>query len=330
MTSEMKNHLAIEANGLEKTYKGNVKALQGLSFAVETGTIFALLGPNGAGKSTAVKILTTLSRPNAGSAQVAGVDVLRQPDRVRRMIGVVAQKSGLDLEATGRENLTLQGQLYGMGGDTLKARVAELLERFGLADAAGRVTREYSGGMQRRLDIAMGLIHRPQVLFLDEPTTGLDPEVRAMMWKEIEELAAAEGLTILLTTHYLEEADRLAQRLAIIDRGKTVVEGTPDELKGQLQGDAIHVELGEFEMNGQLTAALNQLTGVREVTLDGSSFRARVDSGATAVPGVLAALESRGVPVASVTVSRPSLDDVYLRYAGRAYSESGSPAGEKK
>jgi ABC-type Na+ transport system ATPase subunit NatA len=178
--------------------------------------VLGLLGPNGAGKSTTVKILTTLSLPDSGSARVAGVDVLAEPDRVRRSIGLVGQRSGVDLEATGRENLTLQGQVYGLRGTELRSRVGELLERFGLAEAADRVARGYSGGMQRRLDIAMGLIHRPQVLFLDEPTTGLDPEVRAGTWAEIAHLSAGEGLTILLTTHYLEEADRLAGRLAIV------------------------------------------------------------------------------------------------------------------
>ena len=319
--------LAIEARGLEKRY-GDVRALRGLSLEVEGGTIFGLLGPNGAGKSTAVKILTTLSRPDAGEARVAGFDVRREPNRVRHAIGVVGQRSGVDREATGRENVTLEGQLYGLRGRELRARVDELLERFGLAEAADRIARGYSGGMQRRLDIAMGLVQRPQVLFLDEPTTGLDPEVRAEMWSEIARLSTDEGLTILLTTHYLEEADRLARRLAILDRGRVVAGGTPDDLKGELRGDAVQVELPEEVVrarNGRVSgarAALERLEGVREVALDGRSLRARVDSGATAVPTVLAALEAEGVPVASVTMARPSLDDVYLRYTGRAFSEA--------
>jgi ABC-2 type transport system ATP-binding protein len=194
---------AIEAHDLVKTYHGGVRALDGLGFAVQAGTVFGLLGPNGAGKTTTVKILTTLSRPDAGRARVAGLDVLRQPGQVRRLIGVVAQHSGVDREATGRENLTLQGLVHGLRGRELRRRVAGLLERFGLAEAADRVVGGYSGGMQRRLDIALGLVHRPRVLFLDEPTTGLDPEVRADLWEEIARLAAGEGLTILLTTHYL-------------------------------------------------------------------------------------------------------------------------------
>jgi ABC-2 type transport system ATP-binding protein len=313
---------AIEAQGLVKTYPGGVRALDGLGFAVQAGTVFGLLGPNGAGKTTTVKILTTLSRPDAGRARVAGLDVLRQPDQVRRLIGVVAQHSGVDREATGRENLTLQGLVHGLRGRELRRRVAGLLERFGLAEAADRVVGGYSGGMQRRLGIALGLVHRPQVLFLDEPTTGLDPEVRADLWEEIARLATGEGLTILLTTHYLEEADRLASRLAIVDHGRIVVEGTPDGLKRELRGDAVQVELAEPEPDARVSGALDRLDTVREVTLEGRSLRARSDSGATAVPSVLAALESAGVKVASVTVARPSLDDVYLRYTGRAFGEA--------
>ena len=317
---------AIEALDLTKKYPGDVQALRGLSFSVEPGTVFGLLGPNGAGKSTTVKILTTLSRPDAGQARVAGIDVVRHPDRVRRAIGYVAQRSAVDPEATGRENLALQARLHGISGRGLRRRVAELLERFGLAEAANRLARTYSGGMQRKLDVAMGLIHRPQVLFLDEPTTGLDPEARADMWAEISRLASQEGLTILLTTHYLEEADHLARRLAIVDRGRVVAEGTPDQLKGELRGDAIQVELVQAPGNGLVRHALDRLRGVREVTLEGRSLRARVDSGATAVPVVLGALEASGVAVAAVTIARPSLDDVYLRYAGRAFSEADQGA----
>jgi ABC-2 type transport system ATP-binding protein len=311
---------AIEARELTKTYGGGVRALDGLGFTVETGTVFGLLGPNGAGKSTTVKILTTLSRPDSGQASVAGVDVLAQPERVRRAIGLVAQRSGVDLEATGRENLTLQGQVYGLRGAELRGRVGDLLGRFGLAETADRVARGYSGGMQRRLDIAMGLIHRPRVLFLDEPTTGLDPEVRADMWAEIAHLAA-EGLTILLTTHYLEEADRLAGRLAIVDRGRVVAEGSPNELKGELRGDAIHVELGDPEPDGRAHAALDRVPGVWEVTIEGRSLRAWTQDGSAAVPAVLQALEAGGVRVASVTIARPSLDDVYLRHTGRSFAK---------
>jgi ABC-2 type transport system ATP-binding protein len=320
---------AIEARGLTKCYPGDVRALVGLDFTVEPGTVFGLLGPNGAGKSTAVKILTTLSRPDEGTAAVAGHDVLAEPDAVRRSIGVVAQRSGVDREATGRENLRLQGQSYGMGGRALEDRASELLERFGLADAADRIGRTYSGGMERRLDIALALVHSPKVLFLDEPTTGLDPEVRADMWREIERLAAEQGITVLLTTHYLEEADRLAKQLAIVDRGKVVARGTPEELKGGLRGDAVVVELAG-QHNGEVSRALERVDGLREIAVDGASLRARADDGARAVPQVLHALEAGGVGVASVTVARPSLDDVYLRFAGRTFDEADKETETKR
>jgi ABC-2 type transport system ATP-binding protein len=307
---------AIQADDLVKTY-GDVRALDGLSLAVPPGTIFGLVGPNGAGKSTTVRVLTTLSRADSGSARVAGHDVLADPGAVRRAIGCVGQRSGVDVEATGVENLLLQGQIHGLRGRALAVRVAELLEQFGLSDAGGRFVKRYSGGMQRRLDIAIALVHRPQVLFLDEPTTGLDPEVRAEMWREILDMAR-EGLSILLTTHYLDEADRLASELAIVDRGRVVAGGSPEQLKAELRGDSIHVELG-FAANGAVTAALEPLSGVRELVIDGSSLHARADDGARAVPLVLGALEAGGIDVASVTVSRPSLDDVYLRHAGRSF-----------
>jgi ABC-2 type transport system ATP-binding protein len=312
-----KMNTAIEAEGLTKTYAGEVRALDRLSFSVEEGTVFGLLGPNGAGKSTTVKILTTLSRPDSGGAWVAGHDVLSEPAAVRDAIGVVSQKSSADIQATGRENLRLQGQIFGMGGVELESRIGALLDQFRLTDAADRLVRTYSGGMQRRLDVALALVHGPQVLFLDEPTTGLDPEVRSEMWEEISRLTG-EGLTVLLTTHYLEEADHLASRLAIVDRGSVVAEGTPDELKRELKGDAIHVELDGQTHDG-LARLLEGVTGVNDVQANGRALHARADDGARTVPAVLQALEARGVPVASVTVARPSLDDVYLRYAGRTF-----------
>jgi ABC-2 type transport system ATP-binding protein len=310
---------AIVADGLEKRYPGDVTALDGLSFSVEAGTIFGLLGPNGAGKSTTVKVLTTLSRPDAGSASVVGSDVIAEPDHVRRVIGTVGQRIAVDPEATGRENLDLAGRIHGLGGARLRQRVDELLHRFGLADAADRVARTYSGGMQRKLDVAMGLIHRPRVLFLDEPTTGLDPEARADLWAEIERLTRSDELTILLTTHYLEEADRLASRLAIVDHGRVVATGSPDELKAELRGDAIVVELADGSVDERAVSVLTRVPGIGESLVDGRCLRARVERGASAVPAVLSALEGAGIGVASVTVSRPSLDDVYLRHTGRSF-----------
>ena len=258
---------AIEAVDLRKSYGEDVQALDGLTFSVPAGTVFGLLGPNGAGKSTTVKILTTLAHPDGGSAKVAGHDILSEAPRVRESIGVVSQAGGLDREATGRENLRLQGQVFGMGGRELERRIDELLEQFRLGDAGNRLVREYSGGMQRRLDVAQGLVHKPQVLFLDEPTTGLDPEVRAEMWDEIARLAGA-GLTVLLTTHYLEEADRLAAQLAIVDKGKVVAEGSPDELKRELRGDAIHIELGtESAGEAAVREALARVDGLDRARL---------------------------------------------------------------
>jgi ABC-2 type transport system ATP-binding protein len=318
---------AIEASNLRKTYKGGVRALDGLSLEVEAGAIFGLLGPNGAGKSTAVKILTTLSLADGGEARVAGLDVVRHAERVRSAIGVVGQRPGLDPDATGRENLEMQAEIYGIRGAARRERVDELLGRLGLAEAGGRLAKTYSGGMQRRLDVALGLVHRPKVLFLDEPTTGLDPEARADLWREIERLAREEEMTILLTTHYLEEADRLASRLVIVDRGRVVAEGSPDELKSELRGDTVQVELVESS-NGDAVGAVERLPGISELTVDGRLLRARVDSGAAAIPSVISALEQGGLRVASATVARPSLDDVYLRHAGRSFQQADTDAKE--
>ncbi|WP_203702205.1 ATP-binding cassette domain-containing protein [Asanoa iriomotensis] len=315
---------AIEAEDLVKSY-GEVRALQGLTFSVPAGGIFSLLGPNGAGKSTTVKILTTLSRADSGRATVAGHDVGRQPNKVRRAIGYVSQKSAVDPEATGVENLTLQGQLYGLRGAPLKQRVAELLDQFHLTAEGGRLVRTYSGGMQRKLHVGMGLLHRPSVLFLDEPTIGLDPEARAEIWQEISRLATDEGLTVLLTTHYLDEADRLADRIAIVDAGKVVVEGTSEELKGELRGDTVQFEFAE-PPNAELVNRVlsDQDDAMSEIKIDGRVLRARVGNGATALPATLAALTAAGATVAAATVSRPSLDDVYLRYTGRAFHNTGN------
>jgi ABC-2 type transport system ATP-binding protein len=309
---------AITVSELRKSY-GEVQALDGVSFQVREGEVFGLLGPNGAGKSTTVRVLVTLTYADEGSASILGHDVRRDQNAVRRLIGYVPQDSGVDQYGTGRENLMLQGRVQGMGGRELRARALELLELVGIADAADRIVKTYSGGMRRRLDIALGLVHRPRVLFLDEPTTGLDPEARVAMWEEVSRLAAAESLTILLTTHYLEEADQLADRLAIVSQGKIVVEGTPAELKAGLSGDAVHVELE----NGAVEEAQSILAGVGarpEQVLDGRTIVSRVENGGRALPGIISALEGAGIPVASVSLSRPSLDDVYLHFTGRDFT----------
>ena len=308
---------AIVVSELRKSY-GEVQALDGVSFAVREGEVFGLLGPNGAGKSTTVRVLVTLTHPDSGSASVNGHDVVRKADTVRRSIGYVPQDSGVDQYGTGRENLMLQGRVQDMGGDDLRRRVDELLDLVGIADAADRIVKTYSGGMRRRLDIVLGLVHRPRVLFLDEPTTGLDPEARVAMWAEVSRLAQAEALTILLTTHYLEEADQLADRLSIVSQGKVVVEGTPAELKGGLRGDAVHVELE----NGAVDEAKRVIASVGarpEQVVEGKIIVSRVANGARELPGILSALESAGISVAAASLSRPTLDDVYLHYTGREF-----------
>jgi ABC-2 type transport system ATP-binding protein len=323
---------SIEAHGLVKTYplsgkapgkakSARLKALDGLDLSVPIGTIFALVGPNGAGKTTTVKILTSLATPDEGKATIEGIDVLASPAKARKVIGVVAQRSGADPTATGRENLILQGHLYGLDTKTAKRRADELLEHFQLSDAAKRFVRTYSGGMQRRLDVALGLMHRPKVLFLDEPTTGLDPESRTAMWQEISRLAAVDQMTVLLTTHYLEEADRLADRIAIVDHGRVVAEGEPEQLKQELKGDVVQVELPANAGRRDVQDALSSIAAIRDVYVADGSVSARSDDGAATVPAVLAALAAAGIPAKSVAVARPSLDEVYLRYAGRRYTE---------
>jgi ABC-2 type transport system ATP-binding protein len=314
---------AITVDGLRKRYD-DVQALDGVSFQVREGEVFGLLGPNGAGKSTTVRVLVTLTRADGGVASILGHDVRTDQSAVRKLIGYVPQDSGVDQFGTGRENLMLQGRVQGLGGRQLRARAEQLLELVGIADAADRIVKNYSGGMRRRLDIALGLVHRPRVLFLDEPTTGLDPEARVAMWEEVSRLAEAETLTILLTTHYLEEADQLADRLAIVSQGKVVVEGTPAELKTGLRGDAVHVELE----NGAIDEAQRVLAevGARpEQVLDGRTIISRVENGGRALPGIMSALESAGIAVASVSLSRPSLDDVYLHFTGRDFSAEDRP-----
>jgi ABC-2 type transport system ATP-binding protein len=331
---------AVEAEDLRKSYKGGrrkdrgaassgqagdgdgrVRALDGLSFSVAPGTVYALLGPNGAGKTTTVRILTTLSRPDQGRARVAGIDVLAQPGRVRSVIGAVSQHTGAVGLLTGAENLALQGGIHRLRRKELRGRVAELLDAFGLSEAANRQVKTYSGGMRRRLDIATALVHQPAVLFLDEPTTGLDPQGRSDLWAVLTELAAS-GTTILVTTHYLEEADQYAAKIAIVDRGQIVAEGTSDELKEGLHGDSVLLELDSHDRAEQAGKVLIDVPAVVGASVDGSSVRARVADGPRALPAVLGGLEASSVPVRSVTVARPSLDDVYLHHAGRSFRQA--------
>jgi ABC-2 type transport system ATP-binding protein len=308
----------IAARHLRKRY-GTVEAVADVSFSVVEGEVLCLLGPNGAGKSTTVRMLATLTRPDGGSALVAGHDVRTQARSARAAIGYVAQNAGTDAYLTGRENLLIQAAAHRLHRPEARQRASKLLDLVGLADSADRIVHTYSGGMRRRLEIAMGIVHRPRVLFLDEPTTGLDPEVRATLWNELIALADKQNLTILLTTHYLEEAEQLADRIVIISAGRVVVEGTPDALKAGLAGDCVSVELADSPAAEAVTAAMTGI-GLRTVTVEGALVRARVEQGNRALPVILSQLESAGLHVDSASVTRPSLDDVYLHHTGRSFA----------
>jgi len=307
---------SIQVSDLVKTYPRGVRALDGLTFTVREGTVFGLLGPNGAGKSTAVRILSTLSRQDTGTAVVAGYDVTRQADAVRREIGLVGQKLSAVPTATVRENVLLQGRMHGLKGRELATRTDEAIARIGLSDAATKPIGFCSGGMKRRVDIAMGIVHRPKVLFLDEPTTGLDPDIRLQLWDDLAKLVRADGLTILLTTHYLEEADTLADEIAIMDKGRVVTSGSPATLKQELRGDTLVVELDTDDAAGQAAILLSDVGQLDDLTVDGRTLRARAEVGGAAVPAVLDRLSRAELRVTSVTISHPTLDDVYLQHTG--------------
>ena len=335
MPAEHGNHdSAIVAEHLVKEYRGRgrrpaVRALDGLSFAVPAGRVFGLLGPNGAGKSTTTKILTTLSRPTSGRAQVAGYDVSTAPGAVRATIGYVSQGTGTDPNLTATENLEIAGRMRGLSGPQARTRTATLLGEFGLAEATRRPVRTFSGGMRRRLDVAAALVHRPRVLFLDEPTTGLDPEARAAMWAEIRRLSGEEALTVVLTTHYMEEADRLADELLLVNRGQAVAQGTPDELKAALHGDAVRVTLVEPDPIA-VRAAVCAVPGLRDVLVETAGVDgllvARADDAASAVGAVIAALDGAGIRYGQVAASHPTLDDVYLHFVGHSFGDAPAPA----
>ena len=306
----------IVADGLVREFKGGIRAVAGVDLHVGSGEIYGFLGPNGAGKTTSVRILTTLLRPTAGTARVAGHDVVAQADAVRRSIGVALQEAAIDPLMTGRELLRMQGALHGLRAGAARDRAQELLRRVGLTDAADRRVGGYSGGMRRRLDLALALVHRPQVLFLDEPTTGLDPTSRAALWREVRALND-EGTTVFLTTQYMEEAEQLADRVGIIAAGRLVAEGTPDTLKAGVGEPTLHVELADERSAGRARAALEGL-GALEAPPAGATCRVllRTAAGKTAIPSVIRALDEHGVEVESVVVEEPTLDDVFLAVTG--------------
>jgi ABC-2 type transport system ATP-binding protein len=321
----------IEARGLARTFKSrgrNVEAVRGVDLDVHAGELVGFLGPNGAGKTTTLRMLTTLLRPTAGTATVGGVDLLADPVGVRKKIGYVAQGGGTAPECRVIEEIEIQGRFYGLSKADAVRRGAELSEQLDIAGLEERLVATLSGGQKRRLDIALGLIHSPGLVFLDEPTTGLDPQSRANLWEHIRSLRAEHGVTVFLTTHYLEEADSLCDRILVIDNGTIVAEGSPDELKAQVSGDGITVDV-PAESVGVAAEVASRLPGASDVTTEENTVRFRVPRGDTALPELLRALDGKGIPMTSLQVQRPSLDDVFLTVTGRSLrdAETSGEAG---
>ena len=313
----------IKVKGLKKAYKTRVKrqtvsveAVKGIDLDVAEGEIFGFLGPNGAGKTTTLRVLATLIPFDEGEASIAGADLHGDSGAVRRAIGFVAQSGGTTDDATGREEMILQARMYGLGKAEAAGRAQEVITAFDMADFADRRCKTYSGGQRRRVDIALGVIHRPRVLFLDEPTTGLDPQSRAHMWDEIRRLRD-EGMTVFITTHYLDEADALCDRLAIIDHGEIVAEGTPEALKREISGDVVTVGVGDLaEKASEVLAGQPFAKGIE--VRDEGELRLNVEAGETAIPQIMRALEGAGIALTTIELHRPTLDDVFLTKTGRS------------
>jgi ABC-2 type transport system ATP-binding protein len=323
----MHEERGIEVAGLVREFKGGIRAVDGIDLHVAAGEIYGFLGPNGAGKSTTVKVLTTLLPPTAGSASVAGFDVAREGPHVRAAIGVALQDVALDPMLTGREHMRLQAGLHGIPRAQRAARGDELLARVGLSDAADRKSSTYSGGMRRRLDLALALLHRPRILFLDEPTTGLDVQSRTALWEEVARLAREEGTTVFLTTQYLEEADVLADRVGIIDRGKIVAEGTTAALKAQVSKPTVEVVPHDAADCGAVSAALEPF-GEQVTARRAGSIAVRLEGGAEQLAGIVRALDAAKVEVANLALHEPTLDDVFLAKTGRSLEGSADPLPE--
>jgi ABC-2 type transport system ATP-binding protein len=316
--------IAIESHGLVKTF-GSTRALDGVDLSIRSGSVYGLLGPNGAGKTTTIRILTTLLKPTSGHALVLGHDVGRAPAEVRRKVSLTGQYASVDEDLTGQENLVLVSRLMGLSWKEAKVRATDLLEAFGLAEAAGKQVRTYSGGMRRRIDIAASLVTRPAILFLDEPTSGLDPRSRNQVWDLVRRIAA-DGTTVLLTTQYLEEADRLAERMAVIDHGRVIAEGTSRDLKASVGSNTLHFHLRNPEQRADAHALISGMLGLGVLPpTDPSAFSIQV-SDASAAADVLGALSRAGIPVADFAMSAPSLDDVFFALTGRASKDKEGEA----
>jgi ABC-2 type transport system ATP-binding protein len=329
----MSDELIIEMKGLSKTFnyksrgeRKTVEAVKSIDLAVRKGEIFGFLGPNGAGKSTTQKMLSTLMCPTGGEAKIAGFDLAKQQDKIRQIIGYVSQAGGTDQPSTGMENLILQARLYGLSKETAVKYAKELVQRFQMETFIERTAGSYSGGQRRRLDVALGMIHRPQLLLLDEPTTGLDPQSRAYMWDEIRKLKA-EGVTIFMSTHYMDEADKLCDTIAIIDNGTIIAKGTPSELKSGIGADSIELGFSSEEDAASAKGFLNE-NSMGEISIREGKVHIYVKDGESVMPQMLRLLDSNGISVKNITLSKPSLDDVFLKYTGRSLREDKNEAIE--
>ena len=313
----------ISVSDLVEVYPDGTKAVDGISFSVNEGEFFGFLGPNGAGKSTTIKVLTTLLTKTSGQVSIATFDIEKNPKEIRKLIGVQSQETSVDPELTGRENMILQGNLQQMRGQELTERVDRLLDIVGLKDAADKRASRYSGGMKKRLDLASILVHKPKILFLDEPTTGLDPQSRATVWDYLEELNKKEGITIFLTTQYLEEADRLCEHLCIVDGGKIVAEGTPSELKNEIGADAIMLVMQDASgkrddsVRKQAREIISKLEGVENVVDSGEGLTIYAKNGGYFIPELVRAFDKSSIKLVSINLSTPSLDDVFLKHTGK-------------